>query len=422
MYLRSIVRTALVLWALSASSLAYALPSEITVALTALSGKKSVVLTCAGEFALLDQSDTVVASLKAGSAVAVSHAADSIILAATDRTHRVEVSCTLKPMRTDQCIAAKSPTGRFRSYRGAIGISVAGGSLRAHNRIDVESYLRGVVPLEMPCSYPEEALKAQAVAARTYVYRACQRRESSGRELCDAGHCQVYGGVSVENPRCDEAVRITSGTVLTYRGALASTMYCSDSGGATANYLDYYPGTDFAYLASVPDPEETEHVQWRVSLPSAHVAERLARNGFPFPFPISEGSVKKTDANGRAVEVEFVTQIGKMTVPANKLRAAVGNDIIRSTFFTLTRSSDGRLEFRGQGYGHGFGMSQRGAMALALPPHNYDWQQILAHYYPGTQPAAVESVTDATKKRPYVPPRVGRYFSGKAQAPRRIAL
>ncbi len=418
MAVRMMRRFALTLLLLAAPSLLFALPAQVRVSLTAFSGAGSLTVTCAGGFFVTNTSDnSVAAHVEAGSTAQVTAEANSASVSVGELTYHLNSAFALKPDSPDQPLTIKTPTGKSRSYRGDIEIQPCKNGLRAYNVVDVESYLRGVVPLEMPSSYPEEALKAQAVAARTYVCMAAQRFKALGRDLCDGSHCQQYAGVSGEKPRCDKAVLDTCGMVLTCSGSLASTMYCADSGGSTAGYCDYYPGAPFPYLACVPDPSETEHIVWRASLPAATVAQRLTKSGFAAKAPFTTVSITKMDAAGRAIEVEFATVDAKTAVPAHKLRAALGNDVIKSTAFKVNLTDDGKLEFEGTGYGHGFGMSQRGAKAMASPPNNRTFQQILAHYYPGTEIVAVESVTDKPAKRPSGSANADRRSSAASPAP-----
>ncbi len=121
-----------------------------------------------------------------------------------------------------------------REYRGKIEICPDGDALKVINAVDMESYLRGVVSSEMPYTYPLEALKAQAVAARGEAIMKAHRHEAEGFGLCATQHCQVYGGATSERPSTDQAVASTRGEVVTYDGRIADTLYSSNCGGHTA--------------------------------------------------------------------------------------------------------------------------------------------------------------------------------------------
>jgi stage II sporulation protein D len=139
------------------------------------------------------------------------------------------------------------PSGYIRSYRGSMALIKWGSSGRTVNRVRVEDYVRGVVPAEMPTSWPANAVRAQAVAARSYAVRLRTTRRYAGYDLCDTTACQVYRGMSAETERGDAAVRATAGTILTYRGAVALTQFASSNGGHSAQ-------GDYPYLRAQPDP------------------------------------------------------------------------------------------------------------------------------------------------------------------------
>lgn len=144
---------------------------------------------------------------------------------------------------------------RFKNslYRGEMHVFLnSDGLLTVVNYLAVEDYLRGVVPAEMPASWNEEALKAQALAARTYTYSTLRRHQSSGYDLCATTHCHVYGGVKVENPNTDRVIAETYGQVITYNQKLISAVYHSTSGGLTENISRVWGGT-VPYLQSVSD-------------------------------------------------------------------------------------------------------------------------------------------------------------------------
>jgi stage II sporulation protein D len=136
-------------------------------------------------------------------------------------------------------------------YRGALRVTAAGGTLRVVNEVRLEAYLLGVVPLEVPKHWPEEVLKAQAVAARSY---ALARRLGSGPfDLFPDWRSQMYGGVRAEAPATTRAVEATAGEVLLHEGAVATAFFHSTSGGRTASAAEVFGG-DVPYLVSVPDP------------------------------------------------------------------------------------------------------------------------------------------------------------------------
>ncbi len=139
------------------------------------------------------------------------------------------------------------PRGSVRTYRGSMALVKWGSSGRTINRVLVEDYVRGLVPAEMPTSWPTDAVRAQAVAARSYAVRLRTTRRSPSYDLCDTTACQVYRGVAAETIRGDAAVRATAGKILTYRGTVALTQFASSNGGHSAQ-------GDYPYLRPQPDP------------------------------------------------------------------------------------------------------------------------------------------------------------------------
>src|SRR5439155_1171605 len=138
-------------------------------------------------------------------------------------------------------------------YRGSIQVAVTGGKLRAINMVGLEQYLYGVVPSEMPYTWLPEALKAQAVAARSY---ALATRRTGAFDLYPDTRSQVYLGIEHEKPSTNSAVDATAGQVVLYQGEVAKTYFFSTSGGRTASAEDVW-GKPVPYLVSVPDPYDS---------------------------------------------------------------------------------------------------------------------------------------------------------------------
>ncbi len=142
-----------------------------------------------------------------------------------------------------------------KRYRGAIELRVTPtGHLRAVNWIGLEAYLRGVVPSEMgPEVWPQiEALKAQAVAARTYAWRSRGRFEEEGFDVCATPRCQVYGGIGAEHPLTDRAIAATRGEIVVFDGAPISALYTATCGGHTEDASEVFPEEEAPYLKGVP--------------------------------------------------------------------------------------------------------------------------------------------------------------------------
>lgn len=357
-----------------------------------------------------------------------------------------------------------------RTYRGAFLITQRAGLL---NVIDVEEYLYGVLPAEVGADWHKEALRTQAICARTYVLKQSMKRAEKGFDVVDTDADQVYKGVGVETAKTNQAVASTAGEVLTYGKELAITYFHSDSGGHTADITDVW-GSDYPYLKGVP---EIVNYKSPVSVWNAKISSQRIRNAVQKVTgtdigEISEVQVSEVDDGGRAVTMTFIGSNGTKSMKASQFRTAAGPREIKSTMltpsggafrvenqttpsgivaqrnsqpsgneltfeeeqgiakmasegvFTTTELVDmlsnldkrkkyyqigisrtGRKAeapaqtprkkygysvekfgddfiFYGRGWGHGVGMSQWGAMAMAK--EGYTAEKILAHYYPGT--------------------------------------
>ncbi|HEY6684179.1 MAG TPA: SpoIID/LytB domain-containing protein, partial [Propionibacteriaceae bacterium] len=139
------------------------------------------------------------------------------------------------------------PNGSARPYRGTVALIKGGTGGLAVNNVLLEDYVKGVVPAEMPTSWAANAVRAQAVAARSYAVRLQNFAGNAGYDTCDTTACQVYRGMAHETSDGNAAVKATTGTIVTYRGVVALTQYASSNGGHSAR-------GDYPYLAAQPDP------------------------------------------------------------------------------------------------------------------------------------------------------------------------
>lgn len=250
--------------------------------------------------------------------------------------------------------------------------------------MELEAYIRGVVLAEMPASFEEEALKAQAVAARTYVLRHQTRRDkhTEGAVCTRSSCCQAYltdadylskRGNQADWEKINGAVKDTAGLVLTYGGILADTTYFACSGGRTEDAAAVW-GAEIPYLQAVDSPgeEQAKAYEQTVFFTGNRIMELLDRDLIGNPKDWL-GKVTYTDGDGVATIV-----IGGITYKGTQLRKLLG---LNSTAFTVRAEEDG-LSFTTRGKGHRVGMSQYGADAMAVLGSSF--RDILAHYYPGT--------------------------------------
>jgi stage II sporulation protein D len=335
--------------------------------------------------------------------------------------------------------------GLPRHYRGGLEISASSGRLRVVNEVTLEDYLRGVVPGEMGSGSPLEALKAQAVASRTFMLYSLGRWTTDGYDVRDTTDSQVYGGVEAEMPDTDRAIRETAGLILTVAGHPFPALFCADCGGVTtpgAKPDDFprsvsdadIPGLDMARvhpvwtlnytpetLAALLDrsrpanaPRRVDNIEileidvsgrvrrlritWRNrSRRDAAPSDDVALPEIPSLSPDDaetgnrHGGMSRRDRGpdpGATGNGQQATGKRELPTPCfqelrgNTLRTLLGLDTLRSTLFTVRRAPDGRFLIEGHGWGHGRGLCQAGAKAMAAPL-GYDFRAILKHYYPG---------------------------------------
>ncbi len=262
-----------------------------------------------------------------------------------------------------------------RRYRGAVRLSAVDGGVEVVNVVGLEDYLRGVVPSEMAASWPLEALKAQAVAARSYTLTSLD--PDARYDLCATEDCQVYRGIAAENPRTDAAIAATAGVVVTYGGAPARTYYHADSGGMVASSAEVW-GTWSPYLVARADASSSSpHRHWSVRLDGHGVGAALAAAGIDVG-DVTSLRVLALSESGRVSELEVAGTAGTRVLRGSQLTSLARSWGLKSMSFRV----QGGLTVTGDGWGHGVGMSQYGARALASS--GYDFSQILAFYYPNT--------------------------------------
>ncbi|MEB3172574.1 MAG: SpoIID/LytB domain-containing protein [Cyanobacteriota bacterium] len=311
----------------------------------------------------------------------------------------------LEPATAESLIALQQ-----RSFRGRLRVLRQGEVLLAINHVTLEAYLPSVVGSEMPASWPQPALRAQAVAARTYALR--QRRRQAAFDLQATVASQVYKGVGSETPSTREAVAATRGQVLTYQGSLIEAVFHSSSGGSTEASGELW-AQQLPYLVPVPDFDDHSPVRsWQ---------ERFSPDQLQQLFPETGGvqalRVTSRSNSGRVRQLRLDGPRGALSLSGAELRKRLG---LRSTWIELellgTAVALGAAEapavlqglelpwppppppqvdlqlapaplagllIRGRGFGHGIGMSQWGAHGLAQRGASY--AAILSHYYPGTQ-------------------------------------
>lgn len=277
-------------------------------------------------------------------------------------------------------------------YRGRTHVIATAGGLTAVNYVDLESYLFSVVGAEMPVSWPLEALKAQAVAARTYALYKRQHNRNPVFDVGDTTAWQVYGGLAEEANTTQMAVSATNGQVLTYNGQIIESVFHSSSGGHTENVENVW-SSPRPYLRGVQDFDQQAPVyQWQVEFSATDLQRRITGVG-----RILTITPEEMTPTGRLVSARIRGDRGTRVISGNELRRALG---LRSTLFSIIPEM-GRIasagggasipvsfSINGRGFGHGVGMSQWGAYGMAGQGYNY--QQILGHYFQGASLAQIQ--------------------------------
>jgi stage II sporulation protein D len=263
-------------------------------------------------------------------------------------------------------------------YAGDIIVHAKNGNLMVVNEVDVEQYLRGVIPSEMPHEWPMEALKTQAVISRTYALYQKKENQNKEHDLPASVLGQVYKGESASHHRTDQAIMETNDIVATYDGALALTFFHSTSAGHTEDAQERW-GIDLPYLKGVSCPfdRDSPYYQWERSIPLSDLEEALAKNGVK---TISTLTPFQYSRAGRILDVRILHQGGETFFKAEGLRRLLGYRTLPSTNFRI--SSFGKtLKISGMGWGHGVGLCQYGTKVLAERGFTFD--EIVSYYYPG---------------------------------------
>lgn len=277
-------------------------------------------------------------------------------------------------------------------YRGHLTLLPHPKGMTVINEVPLEHYLYSVVPSEMPASWPLEALKSQAVAARTYAVSSLGSYRSKGYDVVATTASQVYQGVKAESPLSTQAVEQTSGEIMNYKGQPIRAYFHASSGGQTENGADLW--APFAYLKSVPDFDQASPKYiWHTELNQSEIKARLAQLGIHLGEILALEPLKRT-SSGRVKTLRIVGSKGQKHIDGIKFRMALG---LNSTFFNVGAiDAEGELQkqpdpnvppvsfqFAGRGWGHGMGMSQWGARQMAI--NGYGYRDILQYYYRGVQ-------------------------------------
>ena len=279
------------------------------------------------------------------------------------------------------------------TYTGDFVLALEGKQIQIIQIVDPEEYIKGVVPSEMPASWPMEALKVQAVAARTYAWWTVLSTRNPTKEnphpiipydMDDTVMFQAYRGVTGETEMSNQAAAETKGLVMKYKGQVIKAYFSADSGGFTEDAKPVY-GFDLKYCQATKEEYDSDHyvLKWTVRKSIPQIVGIYIREGLlPAGIQVKTVAVGKRTASGRVDTVIFTTKDGHTyEIPGPKFQYGAS---LKSTFFDLKQIKGGGLQVTGVGWGAGVGMSQKGALAYAKLL-GWSFDKILKFYYTGIQ-------------------------------------
>lgn len=269
-----------------------------------------------------------------------------------------------------------------QKYRGKFKIINTDSNLRMIEFVDIERYLWGVLGPEMGMSWPIEALKAQAVAARTYTLASLNRKAEY--DMTNTTNDQVYTGFENISPQIISAVNETRGEVLTYKDKVFFAYYHANSGGHTTTPSGAWNSDIIPPLRGVKDPyyKNSKHSKWITYISNDDILNFINSKGYN-AFKIKDITIYSKDRSGRAIKLSFKTDRGNVKLEVKDLRNYIGTSDIKSTFITSIQKMKSGFKVYGKGWGHGVGLCQEGAREMADRGFNY--KKILQFYYPGSK-------------------------------------
>ncbi|MAZ48572.1 MAG: hypothetical protein CME65_08410 [Halobacteriovoraceae bacterium] len=302
--------------------------------------------------------------------------------------------------KTPVQVLRKNNEDKSHSYIGNMKILVYDGGIMIINTLDLETYLRGVVPKESVYTWPIEALKAQALSARSYAYYHVKTSTRTYFDVDDTARFQVFAGISAAESSTDQAIKETKGEVLTHEGKVITAFFHAYSGGRTdsaenifGRAVDYCLGSDEIFSREELRAELPERSHWIIEWTTDPLSKKELLNIFKNSdqttrtvtglnqsrdFDIQEHEINplfnsvrtlRLDQRDKTADINFV-----------KVRSAIGWSEFPAYHFRLDQNSSSAVTFKGHGWGHHVGMSQWGAMMMAK---NYakNYREILEHYY-----------------------------------------
>ncbi len=329
----------------------------------------------------------------------------------------------IKPQQRDNVLKliTENTDGTFtlKGYRGNFLVFLnSKGFITVVNELSLNEYLAGVVPNEMPSSFPQEALKSQAIVARTYTLKHLKKHDKEGFDLCATQHCQVYGGIENETSQTNSAVMETIHQMVFYGSELADTVYHSTCGGITANIENAWFASPVDYLRSVPTQinpvysafqseevfrqfidnpgecfcQESRLFRWERSYSKIDLQDILTQGlAGTFNKQIKLGelvdiSVEERTFDGRVKVLLIKGTEGEYRVEKDKIRwltskGKIAKDALPSTLFYVYKPDENTISFKGGGWGHGIGLCQFCAKGMA--DRGMTSVEIITYFYRG---------------------------------------
>lgn len=262
-----------------------------------------------------------------------------------------------------------------------------GEKIHVINVLDVEDYVKGVIPYEMSASWPVEALKAQACCARTYWARNIDHRKNLGFDVYNTASDQVYRGTKSASVNSDKAVDQTAGLYVTYNGSLAQTYYFAADGGSTESSQNIWVAT-LPYLTGVVDPYEADIEfyckSWSKTFSTEEISAKLSQSGYEIA-SLSHVELERSNV-GNVISLTMVGDDGVSytlkKASCTRFLSALGFSYTSYHFDVVYDEAADRWTVSGGGSGHNIGMSQWGAYSMASV-HHKNFQEILGFYFRG---------------------------------------
>lgn len=277
---------------------------------------------------------------------------------------------------------------RLFENRYPLEVTARNGGLILVITMPMEDYVAAVLAGESSNFQSNEALKAMAVAVRTYAVHFRGRHQIEGFDFCDTTHCQDLR-LSAVSERQHAAAEVTEGELLWFKGTPAATYYHQNCGGTAAAANEAWPGTKADYLTVHADPYcvRSEHARWESRISKSDLSSALAKAGVQMPADWQTFKINVRNRSGRVQLLDVIDKSGRpaMKLSASTLRFAAGRTLgwnqLKSDLYEI-RDDGNEILFSGRGSGHGVGFCQEGADAMGKQGKNY--REILAFYFPGT--------------------------------------